>query len=172
MSRKWIDKEKTKNWQTCQLNIYILRSKEVVNLSTKKYVPLSCCGSPIRMIFLEAAEENIWRLLCVHAGIQVLEQPKIRSMQKLTWNSLFPPLSPVSAGSSWRTILRSPWFTAEKCSSVFKCEVEHAHTSLWLIIKETLKNVNETAIQLNKCERSELEQHNPFLEKKTLVHNY
>lgn len=135
---KKIDRQrKDEELKICQLNI--LQRKKVANLSFKKYVLLSCCGSPIKMIFRGAAKENIWTLLCVHIGIQVLGQPKIRSMQKMTWNSLLSPLSLVSAGSSWRNILRSPWFTAEKCSSVLKCEIEHAHTSFWMIIKDTWK---------------------------------
>lgn len=58
MSGKWLEREKTKNWEICQLAIYILQNKKVANLSAKKHA-LSCCGSPIKMMFLVAAKENV-----------------------------------------------------------------------------------------------------------------
>jgi len=40
MWRKRLEREKTKNWQICQLAIYILQNKKVANLPAKKYVLL------------------------------------------------------------------------------------------------------------------------------------
>lgn len=56
MDRQRKDKE-LKNLSTKY--VCILQTKKVANLSAKKYVLPSRCGSPIKMIFLGAAKENI-----------------------------------------------------------------------------------------------------------------
>lgn len=56
MDRQRKDKELT-NLSTKY--VCILQTKKVANLSAKKYVLPSHCGSPIKMIFLGAAKENI-----------------------------------------------------------------------------------------------------------------
>lgn len=56
MDRQRKDKE-LKNLSTKY--VCILQTKKVANLSAKKYVLPSSCGSPIKMIFLGAAKGNI-----------------------------------------------------------------------------------------------------------------
>lgn len=47
--------------------MYISQNKKVANLSAKKHVIFSCCGSPIKVIFLVAATEKCLNAaLCAH----------------------------------------------------------------------------------------------------------